>query len=244
MTHWRANLSGDKSDLTMLAEALSGTDCEVSRRGEGFVLKSELFDPADSGDTVRRIAEEIAAVLSGASMALLGTTRRFEIGGLVRVDDDGRQHAYIFADSAVITMRAFPATIIVTHPDGSVETSRPADPLNQWMPLSIRNPKVAAALRIRARGPLDWDDVVRVLEVVQSAGIPVANFPNAPSSSRLERLSKTANSVHALGDYSRHPGRDYAPPAIPASLEEARTLVDQLLRAWLTYLSGQGDHAA
>jgi len=228
----------------MLAEALSLAECQLFKHNGAFVVKSALFDPEASAEAIRQRAIEIGALLSGAAMVLLGARRRFEIGGLARIDEAGAEHAYVFPDPAVIHLRAFPVGITVTHPDGSVETHRPADPLNHWIPLAIDNAAVAAVLRIRARGPLDWDDLLRIIELVESSGVALSATPGAPSKAQLDRLTQTANSVHALGDRSRHPGRNYAAPPTPTTLADARQLVDQLVQSWLVLQATQRGDAA
>lgn len=151
MAYWLALLDGDSADLGMLAEALSSAQCHVLRRDNGFALRSDLFDGETSADDILRVAREVACRLSGASMTLLGTQRAFEVGRLVRVDDDGREHAFVFPEPGVLIIRGFPPSITLTRADGSVETRRPGDPLNGWMSLAFANDTVARALRIQGR---------------------------------------------------------------------------------------------
>ena len=111
-------------------------------------------------------------------------------------------------------------------------------PLNGWLRLALSDEHVNRALRIRARGLLDWDDLQRLIEIIQtgSGGSP-GSIPGAPSERELGRLSQTANSVFALDDRSRHPGRIYDPPIQPMALPEAQSIVDVLLASWLKNIS-------
>lgn len=236
MTKWMATILGDEVDLSMLAEALTRDECRVVRRRDTFVLESSVFDRYDDSSAVHEKALEVATLLSGASMLLLGASRRFRIGAIVRLDEDGREHSYITSEPVVANVRALPASFTASKPDGSVTIHRPGDPLNEWFPLAVINAKVAAVFRIRARGPLDWDDLLRIIELIQSAGIPIDASLGAPSKAELGRLEQTANSVHALGDRARHPGRDFAAPKTPMSLNTARAVVDRLTLTWLRCL--------
>jgi hypothetical protein len=87
-------------------------------------------------------------------------------------------------------------------------------------------------------------DLMRVVEVIQSAGVTLGDLRSAPSQAELKRLTHTANSVHALGDDARHPGRDFEAPPTPMPLSEARAVVDRLLTAWLTRSSEVREGAA
>lgn len=241
MTKWMATLIGDAADLRMIAEALTMNECRVVCRDDAFLLESNLFRDHDAAEVIRTKAAEIATLLSGASMVLLGATRRFLIGAIVRVDENGREHTYVTAEPAVASVRVLPPTLAVTNPDGSEVIHRPGDSLNEWFPLAVMNPSIAAVLRIRSRGPLDWDDLLRIIELVQSSGMPIKNQPESPSKADIRRLEQTANSVHALGERARHPGRDYAAPKNPMDIQAARALVDRLTLSWLkasSYASG------
>jgi hypothetical protein len=241
MTKWMATLLGDAVDLRMLAEALTQNECRVVSRNNDFVLESTLFGDHDAVDVIRTKAAEVATLLSGASMVLLGATRRFGIGPIVHLDETGREHTYVTAEPAVASVRVLPAGFTVTNPDGSEVIHRPGDLLNEWFPLAVMNSSIAAVLRIRSRGPLDWDDLLRVIELIQTSGMLIENQPESPSKAEIRRLEQTANSVHALGERARHPGRDYASPKNPMDLQTARALVDRLTLAWLKSFSCSSD---
>jgi hypothetical protein len=54
-------------------------------------------------------------------------------------------------------LRGMPVGLRITRADGSVEQHYPADPIPRWIGLAVNDQVAARALRIRARGPLDWD---------------------------------------------------------------------------------------
>ena len=201
-----------------------------------FILRSNAFDILDVPRTVAEKAKEILAVLSGATRLILGGHTSMSVGGIYRVRDDGGRDIFLIAEPGTFQMRGFASTMVVTKSDGTEEIHRPADGIPSWLALATTDDAVAKALRLYDEDSLGWVELYRLYEVIESDIGHSTILTNRWASDANIRLFKhTANSVAATGDQARHGKETSTPPAKPLTLSEARTLVDALLRAWLTY---------
>jgi hypothetical protein len=238
--HWEVQLTGDNADLQMLAEAFTSPDCRIEIRTEESVISSTDFDPLVSAGEVREMAKEIARALSGSSRLVLGSRRQLEVGAVYQVRDDGKRNITVFPEPGVLHLRGMPVTLSVTRSDGQVEVNRPADPITEWLPLIQRDPLVAKALRLRDEHSLNWVELYRIYEVIESdVGSSQMIKLGWITKARLKQFTHTANSVAAAGDASRHGRERTAPPPTPLPLREGRALIDVLLLAWLTWKVSQ-----
>jgi hypothetical protein len=64
---WVVQLTGGASDLAALAQSLTGGKVNVSRNGRDYVLTSDQFASSDEAGVVRQKAENMVAVLNGAT---------------------------------------------------------------------------------------------------------------------------------------------------------------------------------
>ena len=55
---WMVQLVGDTSDLSVLAQSLTGTDVNVSHDGQNYVLKADTFQDGDDANTIRQKAKK------------------------------------------------------------------------------------------------------------------------------------------------------------------------------------------
>lgn len=242
--HWEAQITGDASDLRMLADSLETGNVQLSKSEHGYVLRALEFEPLDSAGAVRDRAIEIVKVLSGSARLALGIHRSLNLGAVYRVRPDGTRDTTLFAEPIVADLRLMPVTLMVTRADGTTEAHKPADPVSRWLPLAMRNPTVARALRLRNADDLGWTDLYRLYEVIEGdVGSRMYEFgwvtPN-----ECKSLQRTSQSVTAAGDQARHGKEWTTPPSKPMPLNRARNLIDGLLRSWLAWKAAQDEPSA
>lgn len=234
--HWCVEVFGDRADLNMLADSMSGLSTSITKEADKFILRSNAFDVLDVPRTVAEKAKEILAALSGSTRLILGGHTSMSVGGIYRVGDNGGRDIFLIAEPGTYQMRGFAPTMVVTRSNGTEEIHRPADGIPSWLALATTDDAVAKALRLRDEDSLGWVELYRIYEVIESDIGRSAILANGWASDADIRLFKhTANSVAATGDQARHGKETTTPPAKPLTLWEARTLVDALLRAWLAY---------
>jgi hypothetical protein len=226
---------GDKSDLAMLAQSLAGSDINISHDGQDYILMSDQFSEGDEAGEVRQKAERLVSILNGAVLLALDATQPISVRALYRRHRDGKRDGFLFPKPVMIRLRVAAPTITLTHADGTIEESHPADPVKQWAGLALKDERVANVFRILANGILDWVNLYRIFEiVVADIGALDAIDRNGWATKASMRLFKyTANSPGALGLDSRHGTETTEPPKIPMTISEARALVRTIIHAWL-----------
>src|SRR5712692_5549120 len=223
---WMVQLAGDASDLAALAQSLTGSDINVSHDGQEYVLTLERFAQTHDEAVVRQEAEDIVAMLNGASRLALDTTQSIRVGAVYRRREDGKRDIFVFPEPAVIRFRAISPTVKVTHLDGTVEEFHPADPVKQWTALALSNDAVANVFRILSAGTLDWVNLYRIFEIVAAdvGGLDSVASNGWGTNASMKLFKHTANSPGALGLDARHGAETTQPPPKPMTISEARTL--------------------
>jgi hypothetical protein len=216
----------------MLTDVLITDALRLTEEGGRFVLRcSEFADVAD-GQIVRSRAREIAASLSGAVTVILGRSVTLAATGLAELRRDGTRNHFLEVQSARMVMRAMPVTLQVTHPDGSVTVARPGDPVLGWVKAADGAENVRRALRLISEAELGWVELYRIYEIIlDDAGDRLFEWA---TKSAVNRFKRTANSVGAIGDLARHGRERGQPPPDPMSLGQARALIFDLVKTWLT----------
>ena len=236
---WEIQLNGDPADLTMLSNSFNGPDISISEVNGQFVLRSTQFAPLQTADSVRNKAQEIVTAVSGTARLLLGTSQPIEMGAVFMVREGGGRNVFVSPPPATLRLRGTLASLVVKRADGTVETHYPTEPGPGWVQVALQQEVVARALRLRNAGALEWVDLYRLYEVIES-DVPTRTIQAKSwvTSGQIERFKRTANSQKAIGDKARHGKDPYEPPQNPMSLLEARGLIDSVLKAWLREKAG------
>jgi hypothetical protein len=232
---WKVEMVGDMADLSALAQTLTGVDVNIARNGQGYVLTSSAFDPSMNAKAVRQRAQDIADRLTGAARLALGATSPIRVGSVHRVRDNGTGDLYIFPAPAVLSIRGFAPTLVLTNADGTVEERHPADPVRRWLLLAQDDEQVDRVFKIFANGDLSWSNLFKVFEIVRRdcGGEGAAQSAGWATKKSMELFRRTANSFEAVGLDARHGVEQNQPPSTPMDISEARSLITTLVRAWL-----------
>lgn len=227
---WETRITGDDTDLRMLAQAFNGPDVTITERGSEFFLGGTEFASLTDARSVRDKAREILASVSGASKLRLGSSKPVELDHVVQLDG-GKRHLTIFPEPAVLTLRAVPPTLTVTRVDGTVERHLPADPVVDDLRKAAQSEAVRKVLRLRNAPDLQLRDLANILEIIQADRFPLTKAEKDDAG----RVTGSANHPDVAGDLARHaaPKWDAPPEEKRVELHEARELVDRIIRRWL-----------
>jgi hypothetical protein len=175
---WRVILNGDPLDLKMLAESFTKAEALIRNEGDNYTLSSSEFEspvaPENLGEHVKSVTDKAKAIvewINGALVLALGSNVPVTMGAAYELGPKGDRKIYL-SMHAQAHCRAF-AVGQVVHPDGTVEESRPADPVRNWSELAARDKAVADVLCLIGTKPSDWVNLYRVYEIVKedSGGI-------------------------------------------------------------------------
>ena len=236
---WEVQLAGDAGDLKKLGRALNKEDISVSEENDQFVLRSLHFETLETADAVRHKAQELVTALSGIVRLLLGSPRPIRIGTIRQIIGNGSR-VFVVSGSATLKLRVGEPTVVIHRFGGSIEANRPMDPAPTWVNLALQHEVVARALRLRNADDLEWVDLYRLYEVIES-DTPLTNMEAKGwiTGRQVRRFKRTANSQKIVGDKARHGKDPYDPPKDPMTFSEARSMVDNLIKVWLRDKAGE-----
>jgi len=236
VSRWSVELQGDLSDLTSLSERLNGSVL-IIKTPSGFELTSDDWDGLPSPQAVLQAAVTLLPVIT--SLALFELDARDAITApsvVVEYGDEGLRtpHAFAFPGTAEARGRVFAPTIVTVEPDGTTSESRPPL-LDSIVGLAEQDVAVHRAMAFLAIRPPTYHTLYAALDAVahdrQTGGLRGVYRRNGKAAVR--RFKQTANSWRALGLRARHGHDETPPPARPVSIDEADTLIREVIRAWV-----------
>ena len=220
---WEVIVLGEGTDLAMLEKSFSDPSCCIAEVNGEYVISSDAWNEIAQTQTVQERANSVLSIVSGSAYLILGTDRRLTAGAVYEVLSDESRTTHILATAGTVEIRGFPATIT-----SGGEVHHPADPVRHDVELASRDDHVALALRQWAKGPLDWDDLYRIYEIVQDDCGGTIQQEGWASRKLSDRFSQTAT-MH------RHPIRNVQRHRNPMTEDEAHSFVKQLLTNWMEW---------
>jgi hypothetical protein len=232
---WFFQLSGDESDLNSLAESFTQSQPSiVLDDGEYFLVIADGTFYEEPRAVLQR-AQQLVETINGGARLVLGAREPLRIGRVFRRRPDGKRDFFVFPEPGMFHFRGFAPTITITRSDGTVEVSRPADPITEWTLLAAGDEAASKVLRLVGTLPLDWVNLYKIFEIICSdVGGPDAVASNGWSTKRsISLFRQTANSPGALGFAARHGTESTKPPNKPMTIAEARSLIESIIHQWL-----------
>lgn len=238
MGEWLVRLQGHGFDLAELADHFTSADRNVKKDTDGhYYLRSLDFDRMTAPNVVHECAQEILGHMNGAMKLCSGYGYRpVESDAITEIDESGNRRNYMMLSATIEGRSHMTAEPTVIRADGTEDTSQSPDAVEVLVDLANQNEQVADALRFYARG--DWVNLYKAWEMVcDSAGglHEVVNRGWADGDDR-SRFTGTAQSRSELGDEARHASERFQAPQNPMTLDEARTFVGSVIRAWVSTL--------
>jgi len=104
-----------------------------------------------------------------------------------------------------------------------------------WLRLSRGDKTVSRALLVFAQETVRWSDLYHAFEIVQASVGSRMYDEGWVTKEQANLFSWTANSPDAVGEQARHGHQRNDPPPNPMSEQDARSLIEILVREWLDW---------
>ena len=227
MSNWQIKLTGDQFDLEDLPCWFSDPALRVIEQEGRYYLTSSDFDAMEDSSAIWTHAHVLLEHMQGAAKLYRTNFQRIGLGVMIS-GFQGCHHSLVhiaerivFRDKAsgVVTINGKEIPEIYPHKD--------------WATLAQHDEAVARALQLWGNGPMDWVNLYRMFEVVESDVGGQMYQAGWVTKKEIGRFTGTANSMKAIGDDARHAKPNLQPPSKPVTLEEARELIAHLVREWL-----------
>lgn len=229
---WMARLTGDVADLRSLTIVLNGPDYIVRelRPGE-YYLGAAAFDPNASATRIRDQAVALIPRINGAARVLNANSRSVTFGGdVIHLAEDGRQDIYIFPPP--LSARAMMLPVDLSTGDDS-SAQQPTD--SEVLLLKVEQRPTAANVLHQFGQEPTWGNLYKVLDAIEESlgGEKALLATGWVSDRKLTRFTRTANTMQAIGDNSRHGKRNQPAPPKPMTLQDAQALIRLLVKKYL-----------
>lgn len=229
MTEWLIRLRGKKSDLVYLC-TLSLSYGRVVEEDGGFSLRSIHFDSLTDVNDVFQRATNFLDVINGAAKLRYPNLQAVRANGVTRIEEDGKRTQVIMVPG--IESEAGVGILTVVS-DDSTSSKQPSIP-ELWVEIAEKDTSVDKALLLYGNLEHNWRNLYMVLEVVEEdvGGKKALINKDWVSGNKIKLFKRTANSYHSLGPDARH-STNREPPPNPMSIQEARSLIRNILLKWL-----------
>jgi hypothetical protein len=225
---WFVRLKGIDVETERLLESLNSPVFCLTRKEDGFFLKSNEFGSLDKKEDVLEKAKEIVSWLNGTA-AVTGRQTNLEVDeSYLQLDKDGKRQHFV---RKVLEVPVPSIRVSVTVDGVPVELQ---NPITTWIESAQKDDNVAKVLRLFGK-VLNWVNLYRIYEVIESdvGGIHNIVKGNWATNNEIKRFKHTANNPGVAGDDARHGKQTTQPPPKPMSLSEAKSLVKSIFQKWI-----------
>jgi hypothetical protein len=212
-------LKGATNVLEDVADCFQGHSAKIQRLEDGWFLESSAFDACTSEAEVVGVAQKILLFIHRVCVMYVQLYSPLTIGGV-----------NIFSDTGVLLNRTLRDTtqITVYSPNGLQELQNPSGEGSLGSAVvgaAMKNEGVREALAML--GDLEWPQLYNIIEFLGDVDGIVGN--GGATRQAVTDCRRTAA-------YHRHLGnpKPNLLPANPPSLSEARSLVLDLLKRWMS----------
>ena len=229
MANWSVQITGDKFDLEDLPDWFSRPDLHVVAESDGYYLRSSRFASAQDANEVRKLAQELTERMVGAAKLFCPNFQNIELGAIIDHEEDDRKHVHVFVSGTFTLRSKIKATVSIGSKASEPQIPKPS----LWASIAATEDRVAHALRLWGKGPHDWINLYKVLEIIESDVGHTVHQSGWISKAEVTRFTQTANSAEAIGDAARHAKKHVPAPPKPVTIQEARQLLKGLLERWI-----------
>ena len=228
MSKWLVEIVGEKSVLESLPINFILSKFNIIVDDGHYFLSSQEFEEANDSEVNREIANKYIILLNGINKLQDSTSDPISFAGISRLDDSGKRK-YIVRKTLNIRWKVKGTDVL--RSSKSKDNSTPIS--SKLANAALQNENMQRALSLFISPDLTWDILYKIFEIIESeVGGEIFDFEDI-TRQEVNRFSQTYNSRQAIGDKSRHPGKNYQPPKNPMTFGEATEMIRTLLSQWL-----------
>lgn len=218
MQNWIVELKGDEEELQRLSDGLNDQMVSIEKisGGNGLQLISDNFKNFFNIQEQRKNRETLLETILGVANLYGFNCHGISIKNITKYD---------------VAQKHGEGTEFF---DGKIKIIRTKVTRFSISKIPSSNKSVEMALKILAERQLDWVEMYKLWEIVES-DIGKKNMIERGwvSSNKISLFKRTANSMAVTGIDSRHGPSKENPPPKPMKIEEARDWIGKLLAEWL-----------
>lgn len=212
-------LKGVAHVLEAVTNCFQGNSARIRKIGDGWFLESSAFDACVTEDEVVLIAEKILVSIHHVCVLHAQLYSPFEIGSVHTFTDAGTRVSRTVRGSIKIAIYASKGLQDLQNPRGEESMG------SAVVGVAMKEERVREALALL--GDLEWPQLYNILEFLGGTNAIVRR--KWATRKQTQNCKQTANHHRHLGKPTKN-----RLPANPPSLSEARILVLDLLKRWMS----------
>ena len=234
---WKVELIGDNFDLEDLLEWFDGSEIKIAKEGDKYFLKSNSFELLNNSSEIRRSALHLVTLINGMCRLKRNNFQSIKVGAVLEKTESGKENIYKFIEEKVIIRDKVKG--IVTDKNGNVVKDESEYPLDDVIVLSSADEHVERVLRFISDNNITWNDMYRVLEVIEEdINNPLHKVSWLDKPTR-ELFKRTANSYSSIGLEARHGHKKHLPPETPMEYKRAKEIIFKVAYKWISNKLGK-----
>lgn len=234
MSEWLVQLRGEKFDLEELPGLFTLDNLKIVEDKGKYYLKSKKFNSIAEASKIKVRAEKLLKLINGAVKIHDSKFQPVSIGGIEKIEKNGRSSQYLFPESIKSRSRVSGNLSVIKAGSGQKEKStKKISSAESWVEYANQDKNLAKVLGFFSYKKSTWENLYKIYEVIEEdmgAGIHKKGWA---IKSKINIFTQTANSYLAISDESRHAHEKIPAPKIPMKLPEAKSLIRSIVHNWL-----------
>ena len=228
MPKWLVRLKGERFDLEDFPKLLRSPEVRVVEENGSFYLESSEFNSMTSSEEVRERGRALINLINVVAKFNRDNFMGISEDAIIRVEDDGKRHGYIFLEEAITIRTKVSAQLTVIAADGSEKVATQPSALESLLEVTQKHNVVAKALSFYRDDT--WNSLYNAYETIRDdVGGKQQIIKNGWAiNSDINRFTQTAQ------PYRHAVSKKYKPPAQPMTLLEARVLIKTIISRWIS----------
>lgn len=226
MPKWLVRLKGEGFDLEDFPELFCLSKAKVIKEGGSFYLESSEFNPLTSAKEVRERGRVLIKLINVVTNFNRDKFPGISEDAIIRVEDDGKWHGYLFLESRVTIRTKTRGKLTVIAADGSEKVATQPSAHESLFEVAQKYSVVFDALSFYQDGT--WDSLYKALETIENDVGGKIIKDDWVAKSDIDLFTQTAQL------YRHASSKKYKPPSKPMTLSKARILIKTILSQWIS----------
>jgi hypothetical protein len=226
---WYVIIGGDRSILENLSQQDSNGTCSITKSENEYLLYLNEFENYTTIEEIKRITDEYVDTLNGILFLQEDIPSALKIHSFFKINDRGGRDIFITPEPAIIHLRGYAPTIIVTKDTGETIVNSPYQQTIKTLLNSKSNPSLEKIFNLIKNGDFEFPTLYKIIEILLSQ--KGSKLYQWVSKVKIRLLKQTASYE------TRHAVNDVAPPPRPMKISEAREITRHLIRQYVAELN-------
>ena len=222
-------LIAEKIDINDIKTQLNASSWKITEEPDGFFLSSPILDKLNDPREITSKAKQFLDVINGAANILYSNHKPVDTGIIKQKGENGGYNITVLIDSTIELRSRMNGTLTAnrdheTHP---IQTT-----VESWIEKAEKHQSIRDALHFF--NEVTWWNLYKIFEIIRDDVGGQKGLNRLLDRKKTSHFTQAAQSRELLGDMARHASRKYKRPTTNLTLQEARDLIIELFKNWIS----------